>query len=223
MSATEGQTTGLENPTSSAALQLEAIEAHVWVAPSGIVLTQGGTSDGATLEEAIGAPNVSDSHVHTEEYLRSAERGMRHQKYGQRYGSGGVIPDVYFRHDEYVSHETTPEEDEFYHGMARGGYNAGMQGDYGPYSNMGFQDHSYQEHGHLNQGAPEGSLCVNTMFQGKEAYHLGGGGYTNYMGPYAFAPYCTAQAPTIGAIPKVAASNPRLGQIAKTGKLCTAS
>ncbi|KAE7997304.1 hypothetical protein FH972_001950 [Carpinus fangiana] len=178
MSATEGQTTGPENPTSSAALQPETTETYVWVAPFGLVLTQGGASDGATLEETTEAPNVSDLHVsylasqlelergrvweltqqnlelsrqvHTEEYLRSTKRGMQHQEYGQHYGSGGVIPDVYFRHDEYMSHETTLEEEEFYHGMAREGYNAGMQGDYGPYGNMGFQDHSYQEHGHLN-------------------------------------------------------------------------
>ncbi|KAE7997261.1 hypothetical protein FH972_001909 [Carpinus fangiana] len=164
MSATEGQTTGPENPTSSAALQPETTEAYVWVAPSSLVLTQGGASDGATLEETTGAPNVGDSHVHTEEYLRSAKRGLQHQEYGQHYGFGGVIQDVYFQLDEYMSHETTPEEEEFYHGVARRRYNVGMQEDYGSYSNMGFQDHSYQEHGHLNQGAPEGSLCANTPF-----------------------------------------------------------
>ncbi|KAE8009086.1 hypothetical protein FH972_005540 [Carpinus fangiana] len=149
MSATEGQTTGPENPTSSMALQPETTEAYVWVAPSGIVLTQGGASDGATLEETTRAPNVSDPHVsylasqlelergrvreltqqnlelswqvHTEEYLRSAERGMQHQESGLHYGSDGVIPDVYFRHDEYVSHEATSEEEEFYRGMTQGG------------------------------------------------------------------------------------------------------
>ncbi|KAB8408218.1 hypothetical protein FH972_024830 [Carpinus fangiana] len=196
MSATEGQTIGPENPTSSAALQPETTEAYVWVAPSGLVLTQGGASDGATLEETIAAPNVIDSHV---SYLASQlelERapGLWTALWFRRSNTGRIL-----QHDEYMSHKTTSEEEEFYHGMARWGYNAGMHGDYGSYGNMGFQDHSYQEHGLLNQGAPGGSLYANTLFQGEKAYHQGGGGYANYTGPYAFAPYCTAQAPTYGA------------------------
>ncbi|KAE8076504.1 hypothetical protein FH972_015151 [Carpinus fangiana] len=99
------------------AFQPKDTEAYVWVVPSSIVLTQGGASDGAALEETTGAPNVSDPYVQIEEYLRSAERGVQHQEYGPHYGSGGAIPDVYFRHDEYVSHEATPEEEEFYHGL----------------------------------------------------------------------------------------------------------
>ncbi|KAE8022165.1 hypothetical protein FH972_007991 [Carpinus fangiana] len=144
MLATEGQTTGTENPTSSTALQPEAPEAYIWVAPSSMVLTQGGANDGTVLEETTGAPNASDPHisylasqlelerghvreltqqnlelsrqVHTEEYLRSADREVQHQEYGPYYGSGEAIPDVYFRHDEYVSHEATPEGGEFYRG-----------------------------------------------------------------------------------------------------------
>ncbi|KAB9872655.1 hypothetical protein FH972_027072 [Carpinus fangiana] len=180
MLATEGQTTGLENPTSSAALQPETTEAYVWVAPSGLVLTQGGASDGATLEETTGAPNVSDSHV---SYLASQLELER-----------GHVWELTQQNLELSRQKKRSSTTAW---LARD--NARMQGDYGPYGNMGFHDHSYQEHGHLNQGAPKGSLYANTMFQGEEAYHPDDGGYANYIGPYAFVPYCTAQALTYGA------------------------
>ncbi|KAE8099749.1 hypothetical protein FH972_017705 [Carpinus fangiana] len=117
-----------------------------------MVLTQGGASDGTVLKETTGAPNASDPHisylasqlelerdrvreltqqnlelsrqVHTEEYLRSADREVQHREYGPYYDSGGAIPDVYFRHGEYVSHEATPSGEEFHRNTIHGGYNA---------------------------------------------------------------------------------------------------
>jgi hypothetical protein len=100
-----------------------------------------------------------------------------------------VIPDVYFQCDEHGSHETTSKE-EYYHSIARGGYNAGSQRDYELYGNMGYQDCGYQGYDHLNQGALEGSLYVNSSFQD--------GGYAGYTEPYAFTPYYAMQAPTYG-------------------------
>jgi hypothetical protein len=106
MSTTGGHTSGPENPTSSMAPQPETTNAYVWVTPPGMVLTQGGTSDGTTLGEATRAPEVSDSQmsylasqlelkrnrvweltqqnlelsqqVHTEEYLQNAEGRTQH-------------------------------------------------------------------------------------------------------------------------------------------------
>ncbi|KAE8009757.1 hypothetical protein FH972_006175 [Carpinus fangiana] len=75
MSATEGQTTGPEDPTLSAALQPETTNAYVWATPPGIVFTQSGASDGAARGETAGTPDVSGSHV---SYLASQlemERG----------------------------------------------------------------------------------------------------------------------------------------------------
>jgi hypothetical protein len=113
---------------------------------------------------------------------------MQHQEYGQHYGFSGAIPDVYFLCDERGSHETTSEE-EYYRDIARGGYNIGSQGDYGPYGNARYQDYGYQEYNHLNQGALEGSLHVNRSSQGGGVYHLYGGGYVDYTEPYASTPY----------------------------------
>jgi hypothetical protein len=115
---------------------------------------------------------------------------MQHQEYEQYCDFGGAIPDVYFQCDEQGSHETTPEE-EYYHNIARGGYNAGSQEDYGLYGNAGYQDYSYQEYDHLNQGTLEGSLHVNSLSQNGGAYHSYGGGY-------AFTPYHAIQAPMYG-------------------------
>jgi hypothetical protein len=181
--------------------------------------------DGATRGEAAGTLEVTDSHisylasqlelergrvreltqhnlelsrqVHTREYLQNAKGRMQYQEHGQHYGFGGAIPDVYFRCDEYGSHEATPEE-EYYRGIAREGYNARSQGDYGPYGNVGYQDCGHQEYNHLNKGALEGSLYVNNLFHGGGVYHPYGGEYVGYTEPYAFTPYHAMQAPTHG-------------------------
>jgi hypothetical protein len=61
MSATEGHTSGQENPASSTTPQPETTNAYVWVTPPSMVLTQGGTNDGTMLGEAARAPEVGDS------------------------------------------------------------------------------------------------------------------------------------------------------------------
>jgi hypothetical protein len=225
MSATEGHTNGSENPTSSTAPQPETTNAYVWVAPPGTVLAKGGTSDGAILESALEPLEVGDSQmsyltsqlelersrvweltqqnlelsrqVHTREHLQSTGEEMQHHQYGQHYDLSEAIPETYFRRGERGSHETTSEE-EYYRGIAHGGYNIELQENRGLYDDAGRQDYGYQEYNYLNRGALESSLHVNSSSRGGGTYHPHGGGYTDYAKPYAFTPYYTMQAPMYG-------------------------